>query len=104
MVDAAAAQMGGYLSEVIEHRRRHLGDDLLSALIQAEEEGDRLSPAELLSFVVLLYVAGHETTVNLIGNGALALLRHPDQRQLALGQFGKLRQNAGRFFKQRRAR
>ncbi len=80
--DAAAAQMGGYLSEVIEHRRRHLGDDLLSALIQAEEEGDRLSPAELLSFVVLLYVAGHETTVNLIGNGALALLRHPDQRQL----------------------
>jgi cytochrome P450 len=80
--DSAATQMGGYLSEVIEHRRRHLGDDLLSALIQAKEEGDRLSPAELLSFVVLLYVAGHETTVNLIGNGALALLRHPDQRKL----------------------
>ncbi|MDQ1397437.1 MAG: hypothetical protein QOG64_2696, partial [Acidimicrobiaceae bacterium] len=44
-----------------------------------EEAGDRLSPAELVSFVVLLYVAGHETTVNLIGNGVLALLRHPDQ-------------------------
>lgn len=80
--DRASMQMGAYLTEVIEHRRRHLGDDLLSALIQAEEEGDRLSPAELLSFVVLLYVAGHETTVNLIGNGALALLRHPDQRRL----------------------
>jgi cytochrome P450 len=79
--EAAAAQMGAYLYEVIEDRRRHLGDDLLSALIQAEEAGDRLSPAELLSFVILLYVAGHETTVNLVGNGALALLRHPDQRR-----------------------
>jgi cytochrome P450 len=44
-----------------------------------EEAGDRLSPAELRTFVILLYVAGHETTVNLIGNGTLALLRHPDQ-------------------------
>ena len=77
--EVAAAHMGGYLGEVIEHRRRHLGDDLLSALIQAEEAGDRLTHAELLSFVVLLYVAGHETTVNLIGNGTLALLRNPDQ-------------------------
>jgi NAD(P)-dependent dehydrogenase (short-subunit alcohol dehydrogenase family) len=49
------------------------------ALIAVEEDGDRLSPAELISFVVLLYVAGHETTVNLIGNGVLALLRHPDE-------------------------
>ncbi len=75
----AAQQMGDYLSEVIEHRRHHLGDDLLSALLQVEEQGDRLSTAELLSFVILLYVAGHETTVNLIGNGTLALLRHPDE-------------------------
>ncbi|MFM2076779.1 MAG: hypothetical protein RJA49_669, partial [Actinomycetota bacterium] len=77
--EAAGAQMGGYLAEIIEHRRRHLGDDLLSALILAEEEGDRLSPVELRTFVTLLYVAGHETTVNLIGNGMLALLRHPEQ-------------------------
>lgn len=77
--EIAAAAMGDYLRGVIEHRRQHLGDDLLSALIVAEEEGDRLSPAELLSFVILLYVAGHETTVNLIGNGTLALLRNPDQ-------------------------
>jgi cytochrome P450 len=80
--DIAAAAMGGYLTEVIDHRRKHLGDDLLSALIQVEEEGDRLSPVELRTFVVLLYVAGHETTVNLIGNGALALLRNPDQMRL----------------------
>ena len=77
--EVAAGHMGAYLGEVIEHRRHHLGEDLLSALIQAEEEGDRLSPAELLSFVILLYVAGHETTVNLIGNGTLALLRNPDE-------------------------
>ncbi len=77
--DAAGQAMGEYLAEVVAHRRAHLGDDMLSQLIVAEEAGDRLSEAELLSFVTLLYVAGHETTVNLIGNGALALLRHPDQ-------------------------
>ncbi|MGH9260423.1 MAG: cytochrome P450, partial [Acidimicrobiales bacterium] len=53
--------------------------DLLSAMIAAEEDGDRLTPAELRDQVVLLYLAGHETTVNLIGNGTLALLRHRDQ-------------------------
>jgi len=80
--EVASAEMAGFLTEVIDHRRQHLGDDILSALILAEEEGDRLSPVELRTFVVLLYVAGHETTVNLIGNGALALLRHPDQRRI----------------------
>jgi len=77
--DRASEAMAAYLHEIIEDRRTHLGDDLLSALLQVEDEGDRLSPAELRTFVVLLYVAGHETTVNLIGNGTLALLRHPDQ-------------------------
>ena len=77
--DARLDQLGGYLREVIADRREHLGDDLLSQLLLVEEAGDRLSPAELMSFVVLLYVAGHETTVNLIGNGTLALLRHPDE-------------------------
>jgi len=75
----AGDRMGEYLSEIVEQRRRAPGDDLLSALIQAEEAGDRLSPLELLSFVTLLYVAGHETTVNLIGNGTLALLRNRDE-------------------------
>lgn len=77
--DAAIGQLVPYVWEVIEQRRRHPGPDVLSGLIAAEEAGDRLSPEELISFVVLLYVAGHETTVNLIGNGMLALLRHPDQ-------------------------
>jgi cytochrome P450 len=77
--DGAIEHLGGYLRDVIADRRRHPGDDLLSQLLTVEEAGDRLSPAELISFVVLLYVAGHETTVNLIGNGVLALLRHPDE-------------------------
>lgn len=77
--ELAAQQMGEYLREVVAHRRDHLGDDLLSALLMVEADGDRLSPVELISFVTLLYVAGHETTVNLIGNGTLALLNHPDE-------------------------
>ena len=60
-------------------RRRDPRDDLTSALIQSEESGDRLSEDELLAMVFLLLIAGHETTVNRIGNGMLALLEHPDQ-------------------------
>jgi cytochrome P450 len=77
--DAAIAQLVPYLIEVIEARRADPGDDLLSGLLAVEDDGDTLSAAELISFVVLLYVAGHETTVNLIGNGMLALLRNPEQ-------------------------
>jgi cytochrome P450 len=77
--EAAVMQLVPHLVEIIEHRRARPGEDLLSALLAVEDEGDTLSPAELIAFVVLLYVAGHETTVNLIGNGMLALLRHPDQ-------------------------
>ena len=77
--EAAIMQLIPYLIEVIESRRARPGDDLLSGLLAVEDGGDTLSPAELISFVVLLYVAGHETTVNLIGNGMLALLRNPDQ-------------------------
>ena len=61
---------------------RHPADDLLTALIAAEDEGDRLSAEELVEQVMLLYIAGHETTVNLIGNGTLALLRDRDQLEL----------------------
>jgi cytochrome P450 len=77
--DQALAQLLPYLMEVVEERRKNLGTDVLSGLLVAEEAGDRLSTQELLAFVVLLYVAGHETTVNLIGNGMLALLKHPDE-------------------------
>jgi cytochrome P450 len=75
----AGDAMADYLWEVIEEKRRTPQDDLLSALIRAEDEGSVLDDVELLDQVMLLYVAGHETTVNLIGNGTYALLRHPDQ-------------------------
>jgi cytochrome P450 len=68
-----------YLNGIFEERRAHPRDDLLSGLLAAEEEGDRLSEEELRSTVVLLFVAGHETTTNLIGNGVTALLRQRDQ-------------------------
>jgi cytochrome P450 len=71
-----------YTNEVIDWKRSNPSDDLLSALIAAEDEGDRLSEEELVEQVMLLYIAGHETTVNLIGNGTLALLRHRDQLEL----------------------
>ena len=77
--EAAVMELVPYLIDIIDVRRQHPGDDLLSGLLAVEDAGDTLSPAELISFVVLLYVAGHETTVNLIGNGILALLRNPDQ-------------------------
>jgi cytochrome P450 len=75
----AGEQLFGIIGEAITWKRDHLADDLLSALVLAEEEGSTLSDDELRDNVTLLYLAGHETTVNLIGNGLLALLRHPDQ-------------------------
>jgi len=71
-----------YFRKLIARRRAQPEEDLLSALIAAEEEGDKLTEQELLSTCILLLVAGHETTVNLIGNGVLALLRHPGQLHL----------------------
>ena len=68
-----------YLNGLIEERRARPADDMLSALIAVEEEGERLRHDELLIMIMLLFIAGHETTQNLIGNGLLALFRHPDQ-------------------------
>ena len=70
-----------YLRALFEEKRENPKDDLISALVLAEEAGDKLSEDELLAMVFLLLVAGHETTVNLIGNGTLALLQNPDQLQ-----------------------
>jgi cytochrome P450 len=78
-INAAADAFLDYFHDLIERRRRDPGDDLLSALIAAEEGGDRLSETELLATGLFLLIAGHETTVNLIGNGTLALLRNRDQ-------------------------
>jgi cytochrome P450 len=68
-----------YLRKLFRERRVNPQDDLVSALVQAENAGDTLSEDELLSTVIVLIIAGHETTVNLIGSGTLALLEHPDQ-------------------------
>ncbi len=68
-----------YLQDMFAARRIQPQDDLVTALVQAEEAGDKLNEAELSSMVALLLVTGHETTVNLIGNGVLALLQNPDQ-------------------------
>jgi len=68
-----------YIRGLIEARRRNPKDDLISALVAAEEAGDKLTSDELLSMVLLLLIAGYETTVNLISCGTLALLEHPDQ-------------------------
>ncbi len=68
-----------YIRNIIHKRRVHPQDDLVSALTKAEEAGDTLTEEELVAMIFLLLVAGHETTVNLIGNGMLALLEHPDQ-------------------------
>ena len=75
----ATVEFTDYLHGLIAERRARPQDDLLTALIAAEEAGDRLTEAELIATVILLLLAGHETTTNLIGNGTLALLRHPDQ-------------------------
>jgi cytochrome P450 PksS len=74
-----AVQLQQYFQDFLARRRAEPRDDLTSALLAAEEHGERLTPVELTSMVFLLMVAGHETTVNLITNGVWALLRHPDQ-------------------------
>jgi cytochrome P450 len=71
----------GYVRKLISDHRKNPRPDLVTQLIEAEENGDRLSGGELVSTIVLLLIAGHETTVNLIGNGMLALLINPDQLQ-----------------------
>jgi len=81
---AGALSLAGYFNELIAERRGRLGDDLLSELIRAEEAGDRLTPNELLVQAIGLLIAGFETTIGLIGNGAAVLARHP-------GEVAKLR-------------
>jgi cytochrome P450 len=82
--NAAAAGLNAYFRDLVRARRLAPGDDLLSGLIAAHDGADRLSEDELLATCTLLFFAGHETTVNLIGNGMLALLRHPRELERLL--------------------
>ena len=77
--NASQANSEAYFQKLFELRRRQPGDDLTTQLVQAEENGSKLSNEELTANIILLFGAGHETTVNLIGNGLLALHRNPDQ-------------------------
>jgi len=84
----ALLEMRAAIGELVEARRRYPTDDLVGRLVRAESEGDKLSDDELVSTCVTLFVAGHETTTHLIGNGMVALLRNPEQLQ-------RLRDNPG---------
>ncbi len=75
-------EMRAYFAEEIERRRRHPGPDLMSSLVSAYEDTEMLSASELMHFLVILLLAGNETTTNLIGNGMLALQNHPAQMKL----------------------
>ncbi len=77
----ALRTLGACFRELLAQRRRSPRDDLVSAMIGAEEEGERLNERELISLCALLLAAGHETTTNLIGNAVLLLLRHPEERE-----------------------
>jgi cytochrome P450 len=80
--NAGSLMQAEYFRSLFELRRRQPGEDLTSQLVQAEDEGSKLSNEELTANIILLFGAGHETTVNLIGNGLLALARNPDQQRL----------------------
>jgi cytochrome P450 len=79
---AAETELNEIAAEMIAWKRRNPAGDLLTALIHAEDDGDVLGDDELIAQTLLLYIAGHETTVNLIAGGTLALLRHPGQLAL----------------------
>jgi cytochrome P450 len=81
-IERATAELDAIVADAIAWKRTHPASDLLTALVEAEDQGDRLSDDELIAQVELLFVAGHETTVNLISGGVEALLRHPAQLAL----------------------
>jgi cytochrome P450 len=89
-----AMDIGAYATALAESRRSHPRDDLTTALVAAEVDGERLSSAEIASFFILLAVAGNETTRNAISHGVLALTRYPDQRRIWWDDFADTTQTA----------
>ncbi len=77
--NAATEELERFFSKVVDERRAHPGDDLISLLIAAEENGNALNHSEIVSNVILLFFAGHETTSNMLSNALIALYRHPDE-------------------------
>lgn len=82
VVDAAVADISSYFNDLAQQRTDDPRDDLITALAQAEADGDRLSQDELAANAALLIFAGHDTTTNVLGNALIALAEHPDQREL----------------------
>lgn len=95
--DDAARGFEAYFGELAESRRAAPGDDLLSSLLEAEADGERLTHSELIANCILLLQAGHETTQDLLGNAQVALFRHPDQMGL-LRQRPEMTKNAAEEF------
>jgi cytochrome P450 len=91
-IKQAVKDLRSYFANEIERRRSDPGEDLISALVAAHDEAEALSADELLAFVILLLLAGNETTTNLIGNGMLALGRNPDQLELLRGDPSRIPQ------------
>ena len=94
-IAAADAELTAIAADMIAWKRGNPADDLLTALISAEDDGDALSDDELIAQTLLLYIAGHETTVNLIAGGTLALLRNPGQLALLRGDPALARRGRG---------
>ncbi|CAB3769274.1 cytochrome P450 [Paraburkholderia humisilvae] len=86
----SALELERYFSALLEKRRRNTGDDLLSQMIAAEEAGQHLTDEEIVANLILLFVAGHETTTNMIGNSLISLHRFPDQLRLAIANPDRL--------------
>jgi pimeloyl-[acyl-carrier protein] synthase len=98
-IDATGLLLNEYIESLSAERRRNPKDDLLSALLQVEDSGDRISRDELIELMQLLLIAGHETTVNLIGNALLALARHPDQRQILINDPSRIDTSIDEFMR-----
>ncbi len=98
-IDTASVDLHSYLNELADIRRRAPENDLLSALLAVEDEGDRISRPELLELVQLLLIAGHETTVNLIGNSVIALAAHPDVRHKLVSDLDRIDESIDEFMR-----